>query len=156
VIHAEERLPRANRNGLIASYAAWTAGSSPALRGIYSCQIPRALSAPLRVSLWRPSGYFFFGFGLCFAWASADAIGPRSFFGVPLSRRSLPACEASFFDVTIRFLSRLVLRRRAVDRAADCAANRMAYSPKTSAKHRAVSDHAVAHRSAHRRRSKRA
>jgi hypothetical protein len=55
-------------------------------------------------------GFFFAGFdidhlpfffGLCFAWARADAIGPLSFFGVLGSRRSLPAMLASFFDVAI-------------------------------------------------------
>jgi hypothetical protein len=34
-----------------------------------------------------------------FVWARADAIGPRSLFGVLGFRRSLPAWEASFFDV---------------------------------------------------------
>jgi hypothetical protein len=58
-------------------------------------------------------GFFFAGFdiahfrftgfagGVAFACERADAIGPRSFFGVLGSRRSLPAWLASFFDVVI-------------------------------------------------------
>jgi hypothetical protein len=51
--------------------------------------------------------YLPFFLGLCLAWASAEAIGPRSFFGVLLSRRSFPAWLASFFDVTISSLSKV-------------------------------------------------
>jgi hypothetical protein len=41
------------------------------------------------------------GAGFRLACDRSDAIGPRSFFGVVGSRRSLPACEAVFFPVTI-------------------------------------------------------
>ena len=43
------------------------------------------------------AAYFFF----FFAWARSDAIGPLSRFGVLGLRRSLPACEAVFFEVVI-------------------------------------------------------
>ena len=40
--------------------------------------------------------YFFFGF---LAWARSDAMGPRSFFGVFGPLKSLPAWDATFFEV---------------------------------------------------------
>jgi hypothetical protein len=54
----------------------------------------------------RPAQWAYFRFtgfagGLGFACASAEAIGPRSLFGVLGSRRSLPAMLASFFDVVM-------------------------------------------------------
>jgi hypothetical protein len=48
-----------------------------------------------------PRHRFPFFFGLCFACASAAAIGPRSRFGVLALRRSFPARLATFFDVVI-------------------------------------------------------
>jgi hypothetical protein len=41
------------------------------------------------------AGFYFF----LLAWDRSDAIGARSFFGVLGSRKSLPACEAIFFEV---------------------------------------------------------
>jgi hypothetical protein len=46
----------------------------------------------------RPAGFYFFFLG---AWARSDAIGPRSRFGVAGLRRSLPACDAVFFEVAM-------------------------------------------------------
>jgi hypothetical protein len=40
-------------------------------------------------------------FGLRFACARSDAIGPRSRFGVFGFRKSLPACDASRFEVVM-------------------------------------------------------
>jgi hypothetical protein len=42
--------------------------------------------------------------GLRFDSARAAAIGPRSLFGVLASRRSLPACDATFLEVGIKNL----------------------------------------------------
>lgn len=54
------------------------------------------------VDLWPGDGsaYFFF-----LAWERSDAIGPRSRFGVLGFRKSLPACEAVFFDVGMGYFS---------------------------------------------------
>jgi hypothetical protein len=49
--------------------------------------------------------FYFLGFFDC---ESADAIGPRSRTGVLGLRKSLPACEASRFDVVIIFLFVLI------------------------------------------------
>ena len=46
----------------------------------------------------RLAGCYFF---LVLAWARSEAIGPRSCLGVFGLRRSLPACEAVFFEVVI-------------------------------------------------------
>ena len=69
------------------------------------CWEGRVRSAP------RPIRYFFLR-GVC---ASADAIGPRSRFGVLGLRKSLPACDASFLEVLILLFSFVsILQVRAV------------------------------------------
>jgi hypothetical protein len=61
-------------------------------------------SRPVRLAV-----VHFFGFrGAC---ARSDAIGPRSRFGVLGLRKSLPACDASRFEVVIRFVPFLVVLR---------------------------------------------
>jgi len=100
LVSADVRAEVGARHANIVGTVQHSPEARPMVLSVSGCQNQTAWVAAL--SGHRQLHRFALRFGVRFACASADAIGPRSRFGVLGSRKSLPAFDASDFDVAMR------------------------------------------------------